>query len=183
MIYLSIYLVIGVIVVGAVYILKGDRDGGPWLDEYFFDLPPGYEMFEAILNKTFCGFLLTLALSVMIALWPWALWNQWRAYLKEKVRAIELEKRKFRILHDELVAKTSVKKVEEAEKIFDPLGAVPDLPFGHLNGAWRKFISNMKPGDELWFFSTSRLYTRGDSPVSGYVLIRNGHIGPYFRKA
>jgi len=44
---------------------------------------------------------------------------------------------------------------EDAERdalIMDPLGRVPQEPFGHLAPGWRAFLAQKKPGFQLWSF-------------------------------
>ena len=36
--------------------------------------------------------------------------------------------------------------------VTDPLGRVPDLPFGHLNAGWCAFLAGRQVKDKLWYF-------------------------------
>ena len=76
----------------------------------------------------------------------------------------------------------SLEDIEARERVHDPMGAVPELPFGHLNVAWQEFLGQRVEGDALWNFSA---IWQGDwgSPEerAGYVIIRaDSSIGPYF---
>jgi hypothetical protein len=53
---------------------------------------------------------------------------------------------------------------------------VPKVPFGHLNRAWGKFLSEFgfEDGNELWYFevpkgSSTGEYDMFDGPISGYA--------------
>lgn len=86
--------------------------------------------------------------------WPLLLyyWNADR--LKKLRREHREEETRFRIRQSDLVTRCSVQAVESVEKIQDPLGAVPDLPFGHLNAAWIRFLETKPEGADLWSFAT-----------------------------
>lgn len=67
--------------------------------------------------------------------------------------------------------------VEAWERVDDPLGAVPRVPFGHLNSVWRSLKAAMQPGDELWSFASTRDETKHIwAGVSGYAIRRDGRI-------
>ena len=76
----------------------------------------------------------------------------------------------------------SLEHIEALERVHDPMGAVPDLPFGHLNVAWRDFLEEYSAGDTLWSFSS---IWQGDwgcpEQRAGYVIVRaDSNIGPHF---
>jgi hypothetical protein len=80
----------------------------------------------------------------------------------------------------------SVAEIERREIVQDPLRAVPGLPFGHLHAIWCDLKSIMKPGDDLWSFSTRWEDDWGRPQVrEGYVVWRNGravaHMLSFFR--
>jgi hypothetical protein len=71
----------------------------------------------------------------------------------------------------------------EAENIYsDPLDAVPNSPFGHLNSGWELFKSKMTDGDKVRVFKTPKNTTYGkygsslDNDVHGYALVRDEEI-------
>lgn len=66
--------------------------------------------------------------------------------------------------------------------VSDPLGAVPQVPFGHLHGAWRRFLqANWTDGAQLWSFATVWETPQGSREQrSGYVIVRLGRPGAYF---
>jgi hypothetical protein len=64
----------------------------------------------------------------------------------------------------------------------DPLGKVPNLPFGHLNKAWGRLLAEMtEPADQLWSFfipkdSDFGPYRSVSGDVRGYAIVRKGKI-------
>jgi hypothetical protein len=49
-----------------------------------------------------------------------------------------VERPAFRVRTEDLQRRMSIGEIESAEVIRDPLGAVPELPFGHLNRPWTR---------------------------------------------
>jgi len=94
----------------------------------------------------------------------------------EAAKAIE-----FAVTHNDLGMQMSIRKIEVQEMIFDPLGAVPNLPFGHLNSSWMKFREGMQADESLWSFTAHRTDTWGRREVrEGYVHVDGGTVGRYF---
>ena len=83
---------------------------------------------------------------------------------------------KFRFKRSHLVRKISVQEAEDLERIFDPLSAVPDTPFGFLNEAWRTFLSQMRPIDTLWVISATAIHGFQMEEREGYAIVRFGWI-------
>jgi hypothetical protein len=87
----------------------------------------------------------------------------------------------------EVLAKDLVKMVsqEEAEtdgRVVDPLRAVPDLPFGHLNEAWKAFLQQRAEGEELWCYRSDRKDDLSDrAEKSGYAWVKQRKPGAHFR--
>lgn len=70
-------------------------------------------------------------------------------------------------------------EVEAGASVVDPLGRVPDLPFGHLNPGWKRLRAQFRPGDVLWRFRTEG--TGGTTAVvHGYALLRGGRVAAEF---
>jgi hypothetical protein len=137
-----------------------------------------------------------LTIATRIAIWPIAvlvLVGIFFAKLKPKPEKIDTKAKvgpipyqrgymepEFSVLTEHLLAPFCVDEIEERERIVDPLNAVPNLPFGHLNPAWRKFVDNLSDKDEIWEFSTSSIgVSRGDEACEGYVAVADGLIGAY----
>lgn len=62
------------------------------------------------------------------------------------------EEPKFEVKHADLVKRLNRATIEELEKVHDPLAAVPEKPFGHLNSAWEAFLAKVPENGEFWTF-------------------------------
>ena len=115
----------------------------------------------------------------------WPLFGIWAIFQskQEAVREIERSKPDFNCAPEFLIAKIDPCDAEIASYVMDPLGAVPPLPFGHLNTAWGKFLADMfDPADELWSFHIPKGKERGKhrftatSDMRGFAKVRHGEI-------
>lgn len=85
------------------------------------------------------------------------------------------------VRREHLQARLTLDEIERAHRVQDPLGAVPDLPFGHLHAAWRRFVEQLQEGDELWSFATPWEATFPLRELrQGYVALRAGEPGVCF---
>ena len=124
---------------------------------------------------------LVIAGLLVIAAWPVALGFVAKGSLSEAREKKRRAEKAFRIKTEDLVTQLSVAELEQLERVTDPLGAVPDVPFGHLHPAWKKFRDELSPNDELWSFATTWAADwGGQQRTTGYVAINNGRIGTAF---
>jgi hypothetical protein len=86
----------------------------------------------------------------------------------------------FKVSSSDLLEKLSRAEIETLEQVFDPLNAVPNLPFGHLNSVWRAFVDGLEPDTELWLFRARWITKYRDDQMEGYVVRRADEIGPHF---
>lgn len=85
------------------------------------------------------------------------------------------------VRREHLQARLTLDEIECAHRVRDPLGAVPDQPFGHLHAAWRRFVEQLREGDELWAFATPWEATFPLRELrQGYVVLRAGEPGACF---
>lgn len=115
------------------------------------------------------------AAIVIVPIWPIVLFVQ----LKDVAKHIANPPRryvKFRFRRRHLVRKISVQEAEGLERIVDPMGAVPDISFGFLNGAWRSFLIHLKPTDVLWVLSARAMNGFQMEEREGYAIVRFGWI-------
>jgi hypothetical protein len=87
-----------------------------------------------------------------------------------------------------LVGRATVDKAELLAAVTDPMGRVPNLPFGHLNGGWRALLAAMQEGDELWSFEVPGYVPGRQDPTPihqwatpqgarcGYALVAAGKV-------
>ncbi len=87
----------------------------------------------------------------------------------------------FAITSPDLIELFTVEAIEQREMVSDPLNAVPNVPFGHLNQAWKDFIAELGAEDQLWSFSSTwKLSFGGHELKKGYVIVTNHAIGRHF---
>lgn len=125
----------------------------------------------------------SIAMIAICVGWPGFL--VWAVLKKREDRMHELEADESNYLckPEFLIRKVSLIEAELENKITDPMGLTPNLPFGHLNIAWGKFIAEFGLEDEnqLWLFevpkgSSTGEYDMFDGPISGYAKVINGKI-------
>ncbi len=91
------------------------------------------------------------------------------------------KKKPFAVERGHLVERHGIEELEARERVVDPMGAVPDVPFGHLNVAWERLKQDLVEGDEVWSFSAPCETWRGTKGVeSGYVILHNGEPGAFW---
>ena len=100
-----------------------------------------------------------LLVLLIVPFWPVIVFVKVKQIISAEPDSTATDKPVFAVARSELLEQLSIDEIEQREKVVDPLGAVPDLPFGHLNAAWKKFLEVMEPQDSIWTFSAHR--TRG----------------------
>lgn len=175
MIYLYWYLGIGVAVLAVVYgahrLTKKEKP------ESLRDLldavnPDRKKLWYRILNNLVVPVL--AAVAVVVA-WPAALYMKGKEIFgKKSVSGLD-EERQFAVERSHLQERLTVLQIETREVVTHPLDAVPDLPFGHLNAAWKTFIGDVGADDELWSFTAPWQTKWGRKEITtGYVVVRGG---------
>lgn len=84
------------------------------------------------------------------------------------------EARGFVVKPRHLLRRMTVAEIEAAELVCDPLGTVPRIPFGHLNGVWETFVKSEPKGAEIWSFSAKRRDWGRTNLLSGYAWVQAG---------
>lgn len=90
------------------------------------------------------------------------------------------EETEFTVTQKDLLSRIDVSEIETREMITDPMDAVPNLPFGHLNDAWHRFLERVRPADAIWSFSATWTHWGHAELRQGYVVVREDGMGPYF---
>ena len=115
-----------------------------------------------------------LASIVVLFFWPAAFYMKIRD-MKDKGAGNGFEEKVFKVVDDDLLSRKTVEQIESLEMIEDPLGAVPPIPFGHLNKCWMDLLTHTLPKDELWSFKSTWDGDWGSKDIRcGYVLVRDG---------
>lgn len=167
MIYFCIYFVLGLLTRWATsrmgYLEKSERlaDFQDW---------PAWNKVPALLGEQGWYF------SMQVMLWPivatYAAMAWWEKRSRNPV---------FHVRPWHLGQRLTVAETEEKEMVFDPLGAVPLLPFGHLNMNWKYFRQTLADDDFLYAFDVvwrvNRLTTERRT---GYARVRFGWVVSFF---
>ncbi len=181
MIYLYLYVGIGVAVLAVVFVIHLLTEKNEWESrlnamnlnrkkppERTPDKPP-------VLTAVFA---VAVFAVVAVAMWPLAAYLQGKDIFAEKIE----KHREFAVRRAHLQERLTVRLVEVREVVVDPLGAVTDLPFGHLNAAWKTFIGSAGADDTIWSFTAPWQTTWGRKEVrTGYVFVRYGAPAGHFR--
>lgn len=120
-----------------------------------------------------------VALCCAISVWPVFVYLRIRDWLSPTPPLIE--RKEFCIEHKDLLQQLTAEEIEARELVFDPLGAAPNLAFGHLNNKWREFLDCKLPEDSIWEFSAVWPDEYGiEDHFEGYVLVNGENIGKHF---
>lgn len=120
-----------------------------------------------------------VAITLVILGWPFLIYFEIKGRLYPTPPYVE---KVFQVEREHLGTPVDISDIEAKEKVIDPLGAVPDLPFGHLNTAWREFTAQMADGDRLWTFSAKWQSDWGNPELrDGYVIVKpDAGLGEFF---
>ncbi len=181
MIYLYWYLGVGAVVlvlIAAFHKFTTKKDDNS-LNDVLADLRPErkplwYRFVNDVLGPALVGTLIVPFWAVIV------FFKVKHAVFGEPVRA-SVDEPEFAVTRGDLQTQLSLQEVERQEMVFDPLGAAPNVPFGHLNTAWRKFCESMEPQDCLWSFTANWTISWGGKDFrQGYVIVRREEIGRHF---
>ena len=176
------YLATGMVVLVAAYIAyksSNDPDSWPSAQEVVDGNPHRNRLWMIFLSQALLPFL--VAAGVVIA-WPLALW-MWGEHCLQLRKQRQLDNYPdFTVRSNDLVARCEVAEVERRERVVDPLHAVPDVPFGHLNPAWKAFLGLKGEGEALWSFRARWVDRWGRVELHvGYVWVADKLPKCYFR--
>lgn len=177
--YLAWYLGVGVVALAALF-TSNDRskDGASHRLSGILSFDPGR---DKLWYRTMVIVVLVVIAGVLFAAWPVLLIIVAKQALSTKSATTVREKREFAVTRSDLREHVTIAEIERREQVIDPLGAVPELPFGHLHAAWQKFLEAVGPQDAIWTFSAHWTTTWGRAELrAGYVVVRDGAIGPHF---
>lgn len=112
-------------------------------------------------------------------------WIVWPALIVCTVRheiaqAMREQGDAFAVTRADLVRPMTVAEIERLERVADPLGAAPPVPFGFRNTQWLDFIADLQPSDTIWSFHAQRSDGLHQVVREGYVLLLGRTVGPHF---
>ncbi len=139
--------------------------------------------FEKDKQPSYSGFLWWI---VVVALtWPLGLWftlepimfpNDGNMTAKQRRDA----KKPFAVKPEHLIKSLTLEEIETQAMVHDPLGFVPDKPFGHLNSLWAAFRDDLPEDASLWSFKAQWGTSGWDQALlEGYVVSDGKVIGPH----
>ena len=185
MIYLYGYLGIGVVtlaIVVAEHWLARER-ASEWLQAFLLATQPERQNLSyRILNRLVAP---TLTALVIVFAWPVALYRMGKEFLSNREAPyLPEEKKEFTVAREHLQELLTIPQIEAREAVEDPLGAVPNLPFGHLNAGWKRFIEGARADEEVWSFTAHWKTAWGHEWFrGGYVIVRDGAPTRHFLTA
>jgi hypothetical protein len=172
--YGAIGLVTSVLVIGSHFLEANKPQGELYKAMYPPEqLTPTQWVVKRIL-KPLLGFV------VLIVVWPFAwfvgfmsVWEHYRRKAKDKAAVFSVKRKHLKTL-------CQLPDVEKNSLIRDPLGAVPALPFGHLNKVWCDFVQKKPDDAQLWSFD----FVWGDryghkDRRSGYAWLRGREVADW----
>lgn len=121
-------------------------------------------------------------------LWPFVLgsgvWTLTGGHLLRKYnqRRQERERNKPWLPNpSQLQVERSIAEAEASGVVHDPLGAVPNAPFGHLNRRWIEFRKGRPSDTKVWWFDTiGQDRWKRDHIAKGYALRKGAAIDRIF---
>lgn len=179
--YLIGYLGVGIVALIAVFVQhRSSSDSGLLFStKSILEANPGK-------NKAWLIFASTVLAPVIAVLFIVVLWPLLVAMFIQDRRLIQ-ERRNFEnhpnfgVQHKDLISKLELAEIERNERVVDPMHAVPDVPFGHLNSAWKAFEQTITEGDELWSFRSHWVNRWKEIELhAGYVRVHGQDIKGHF---
>jgi hypothetical protein len=85
-----------------------------------------------------------LTVIAMVLFWPAAWWMRCAELLNERRMARQREEEIFKVRPQYLLERLTIDEIEAREMVQDPLSAVPQLPFGHLNVVWSPQVRHLR---------------------------------------
>ena len=181
MIYLYAYIIVGVVVLIGVYThhrLTSKSESKTLSEILDATNPDRKKLHYQILNNYVAPLIAAL---LMVVAWPSIPILKFMDVRKEKQRKKSQDEAIFRIKLSDLQEALSIEQIEVREIVKDPLGAVPNEPFGHFSRSWKKFVNEVQAFDEIHSFETVwKNEWNQAKKVTGYVILRNHQIGNHF---
>lgn len=181
MIYLYWYLGIGAVVVILMVafhkLTKKKNDNS--LSDILADLRPERKsLWSRLLNDVLGP---ALVGTLIVPFWPVLVFFRVKELVFGEPARGPIDEPEFAVTRDDLQTQLSIQEIEQREMVFDPLRAAPNVPFGHLNAAWKKFCEDLGPHDSLWSFAAHWTSPWGGKDFrQGYAIVRGEEIRRHF---
>lgn len=175
------YLALGVLVLAANYVYHrlSRTPESKFKDDLMSGIRPETDKFiDKIITYLIAPI---VAVTFLLIAWPLAIYYEVKGKFSKSTDMQRDQPKEFSVSRNDLIQQFSVEEIEWKERVLDPLKAVPDLPFGHLNKAWNRFLEQSGQDDVVWTFSANWTSEWGRKELrAGYVLVRPDSVGPYF---
>jgi hypothetical protein len=127
----------------------------------------------------------SLALLALTTFWVFFFcWHTYKNKFQENLNCDE--DYKFNATKESLISMIDPEIEEKNHMFTDPLGKVPNIPFGHLHQSWINFLSSSETTDVIWSFEIkigdmiTNWYSKDKRPstkiIKGFALVRSGKI-------
>ncbi len=140
--------------------------------------------FEKSKQPSYWGFLWWIVAISM--LWPLGVWFLAEPFILAFAddwthkRVPRDASKPFQVKPGHLIKACTLQEIEAEAMVQDPLGFVPNTPFGHLNGLWVAFRDELPKDARLWSFKAQWGTTEWNQAVlEGYVVSDGKAIGPH----
>jgi hypothetical protein len=180
LLYLQIYFGVGLVVCLAVVIshLWMKRRQASSLTDALKSLNPSRQRFwyRVLEDVVVPG----LAFILVWLVWPAAIGFKFFEMYQKKDAAANSErlaKAKVFVLKEEaLLREMTVTEIEQANMVIDPLGAAPNLPFGHLHAVWVEFRDGLGVGETVHLFESVGPNAFRKQLIWGYAVCKAGRV-------
>ena len=113
--------------------------------------------------------------------WPVDIYIKGKELLSKKGSTALQEEREFAAERAYLHKPRTDPQIDAQEVVVDPLNAVPNLPFGHLNADSKTFMGGVAADEALWSFTAPWQTTWGRKEIrTGYVVVHGGSLAKHF---
>ncbi|MGI9151329.1 MAG: hypothetical protein ACR2IX_07475 [Limnohabitans sp.] len=165
-----------------VYVFHRKESPSVWAQEVMTALEKEKTLLDRV-KKTFVWF---GSVMLFCLIWPVALLvAAYATFFDKPAPKYRSDEPSFTCQKDSLIKQVNPLEVEAASYITDPLGRVPNLPFGHLHQGWINLLAQLEPDDQLWSFATkgwsikpghSPKYSKPCDVYSGFAIVRNKKV-------
>ena len=178
--YLKIYLAVGFVVCSAFIgtHLLVNRHKSTLLADMRRALLPTPTHF---LSYFFYDFFIPIFTFVLVwVVWPISIGLKIKHMVFKKPAPLKrrrlVEVKEFILDEAELIREVTIEEVERTNFIHDPMEAVPNIPFGHLNARWLSLRDSIQPNETLWEFESKRSELKGVQSMWGYAVKADGRV-------
>jgi len=120
--------------------------------------------------------------TFFVSIWPFTAAYMLYQYLQCRKDDVLLKTSSFYCRMEHVGNKVDPKQVEKEYVIHDPIGLTPEVPFGFLNPAWKKFVASCTKKDELFAFYipkgsvTNHFKEKAAGDIRGFVKMQGKKI-------